>query len=320
MHTRLISGLVATVAACTIVTVAPAIAEAESPPLFYANGKRLTATPVPVLANGRLKLESPVIGEVGCVINFWLNVRNEHEHGEASNPERGYGEVTGWGAGLGNLACTRPRLTLQLERVYEQQITTTISAEMPLEEEFGEEAEACAVEYPPRTRLSECPNPSERKIGRVVSAVRRRALSLPWKLELIRGARGEREGVLTKVGLHELGEAGKAETQSTACFPKEKFVNPETAKEEERPAKYTGIPSGCVALDVIFPQIPLEFVFYGTLEIFTVNGFINGLHPSKWEFLVPGRLFSSEGAEGEGETTGEVKLFGSEAEQLINTR
>jgi hypothetical protein len=189
---------------------------------------------------------------------------------------------------------------------------------MPLETEFGEEAEVCNYEL--KTQLAECPSPSERQVGRVVSAVRRRTLSLPWKLELVRGKRGEREGTLMKVGLHEFGEAGQATTQNTACYPRERFVNSETAREEERPSRYTGIPSGCVAMDLVFPWVPHEFVLYGTQELFILNGFVNGLRPSKLEFNEPGKLFSSEAEDGEGVTTGEVKLFGSQAVQLINAK
>jgi hypothetical protein len=239
-RTRLTSGLVAAIVASAIATIAPAIAEAESPPVFYANGKRLTATPVPVLANGRIKLESPTLGEVRCLIDFWLNVRNEHERGEAGNPERGYGEVTGLGAGLGTLACTAPQETLNLESVYKQMITTTLSAEMPLEEEFGEEAEACAVEFPRKTRLGECPNPSERKVERVVSAVRRRALSLPWKLELVRGTRREQEGVLAKIGIHELGEAGHATTQTRPASPRKGSSTPKRQRKKNGLASTRG--------------------------------------------------------------------------------
>jgi hypothetical protein len=308
---RLITAWVAAVVMCVIVTIAPAIAQAEPPPLFYTNGQRLIGAPLPVMVTGKIKLESATLGEVHCLINFWVNAWNQHEHGEASNPERGYGEVTNWGTSL----CEDPLIEAPGPEPGKRRTTTTVSPEMPLEEEFGKEAEVCSVET--RTKLSECPNPSERKVGRTVSAVRRRPLSAGWKAELLRGQRGEREGTLLKVGLHEFGEPGQATAQNTACFPKEKVVNPETAKEEERPAKYTATPSGCVALDIIFPQIPLEYVFYGTLELFTVRGFTNGLHPSRLQFIEPGKLFSSEGGAGEGETTGEVNLFGSERLQLI---
>jgi hypothetical protein len=312
-RTRLISRWVAAVAACAILTIAPAIARAEeSPPLFYANGKRVTAMPVPVLANGRIKLVGPLLGEAFCLNTFSLNVWNEHEHGEAINPERGYGEVTDWRTSL----CEGTLVGESLE-VGRPKLTPAVSAEMPLEKEFRE-AEVCANEF--KTKLSECPNPSERESARVISAARRRPLNLPWKLELVRGKRGEREGVLMKIGLHEFGEAGQATTQNTGCFPKEKFVNPETAKEEERPANYTAIPSGCVGLNVYAPQYAFEYALYGTLEDFTLNGFANGLRPSRLEFIEPGKLFSSEGAEGEGETTGELHLFGSRAVELINAR
>jgi hypothetical protein len=239
-------------------------------------------------------------------------VWNEHEHGAAANPQRGYGEATDLGA-----ICELPSSLYPQLEYRERPLTMAVTAEMPLEEEFGEEAEAC---YIPKTKLSQCPNGFERKVGRVVTGVRRRVASLPWKLELVRGTRRETEGVLMKVGLHEFGEAGDATTQNTVCFPKEKFVNPETLKEEERPAKYTGIPAGCVGLDAMVPEIPLEYVFYGTQEIFMVDGFTNGLHPSKLEFIEPGKLFSSEAVQGEGEILGELKLFGGEGQTLITAK
>ena len=61
-------------------------------------------------------------------------------------------------------------------------------------------------------------------------------------------------------------------------------------------------------VNIIFPQIPLEFVFYGTQEVWSLNGAGNGLNTSKLEFLEAGTLFTSEGKEGEGSTEGTVKI------------
>jgi hypothetical protein len=297
-----------------MLTLVPAAAQAEEqPPRGYANNHLLTTAHTAILANGKIKLESTILGEIHCLNTFAAFGWNEHEHGEAAKPERGYGEVVGWGTSL----CEAPQEVKSLEAVYHIPITVTANAEMPLEKEL-QEAEVCTEET--KSLLSECPLKTERRIANVPSIVRRRVASLPWLVELIHGKRGEREGTLQRVGMHAYGEAGKAELQNTACFPKEKFVNPETLKEEERMANFTKLPSGCIGVDIIFPQIPLEFIYYGGQELFGVNGIINGLHPSKLEFITPGRLFSSEGGEGEGETTGEVKVFGNEAVQLLTAK
>jgi hypothetical protein len=298
-----------------VLTLVPAAAQAEEgpPPLGYANNVKLTTAHTPILANGKIDLESTILGEVHCLNTFAAYGWNEHEHGEAAKPERGIGEVVGWGTSL----CEAPKEVESLEAVYHKHITVTASAEMPLEKEL-QEAEVCTEET--KTLLSECKLASERRVANVPSIVRRRVASLPWLVELIRGQRGEAKSTLEKVGVHAYGEAGTATAQNTACFPKEKFINPETLKEEERAAVFTKVPEGCVKVDIIFPQIPLEFIYYGTQELWGVNGFTNGLHPSKLEFKEPGKLFSSEGGEGEGNTTGEVRVFGNASVQLMTAK
>jgi len=135
-------------------------------------------------------------------------------------------------------------------------------------------------------------------------------VSLPWKVELIRGERNEEEGVLQKIGLHEYGESGTATAKSTKCYP----------KEGEKPASFKAIPLGCIGVNILFPQIPAEFAYYGTQEIFGVNGVKNGLTPSHLSFTSAGGLFSSEGLEGEGSTEGSVKLLGSVGQELLTAR
>jgi hypothetical protein len=305
-RTRLITGFILAVAASATLTVVPAIAQATGPPAIYSNMKPIPATtPVAAIGEGQSVLHTTILGEIRCTNTFNASVWDQHERGESLNPERGYGEITGWAPS----SCTSPQEEASLEAVYHKKASTVVSSEMPLEKEFVE-AEFCAEEGVP---LPIC---KERKTGRLISAVRRRVGSVPWKFEMIRGIREEEEAVLAKVGLHEFGEHGSAEQQSTACFAKEKFVNPETAKTEERPVRYTGIPSGCFAIDIIYPQIPLEFVYFGTQELRNLNGFTNGLHPTRWEFPEAGRLFSSEAFVGEGEFTGSLHLSGGEMQLL----
>jgi hypothetical protein len=313
-RTRLLKSLAAANVACATLAILPAIAQAkELPPLIYSNNKLVPVKPpVPVIANGQFTLLSPVLGKINCVNTFNANMWNEPELGQAGGLPHGYGEITGWATS----SCVAPQEETDLEEIYKRRITTVVSDEMPLETDLVD-AEVCAEEG---KTLSQCTSPSERKIARLVSAVRRRVASVPWKFEMIRGEREEVQGELAKLGLHKFGESGTAEQQSTACFAKERFVNPETATEGERPVRFTKIPSGCIAVNVIFPQIPLEFVFFGSQEIWSVNGFANGLHPTHWKFLKAGSLFSSEGSEGEGEFVGELHDNGAEAVQLITAR
>jgi hypothetical protein len=313
-RTRLLTSLAAANVVCATLAFFPAIAQAkELPPLIYENNKLVPMKPpVPVLANGQFTLVSPVLGKIQCVNTFNANVWNEPEHGEASNLVHGYGEITGWATS----SCVAPQEEASLESIYKKRITTVVSAEMPLERDFIE-AEVCAEEG---KLLSDCTNSSERKIVRLPSGVRRRLASTPWKFEMIRGEREGVPGELAKLGLHEFGESGSAEQQSTACFAKEKFISPEPPREEERPVNFTKIPPGCIAVNIIFPQIPLEFVFFGSQEIWSVNGIVNGLHPTHWDFRKAGNLFSSEGLEGEGEFVGELHDDGAAAEQLITAK
>jgi hypothetical protein len=296
-----------------VLTLVPAAAQAEEPPVGYINGKKITTAHQAILANGRIVLESSILGEVHCLNTFAAYGWNEHEHGEATKPERGFGEVVGWGTSL----CEAPTEVASLEAVYHKHITVTANAEMPIEKEL-QEAIVCTEEA--KVKLSECPLSTERRTANVPAVVRRRVASLPWLVELIRGSRGGTEAVMQRVGMHAYGESGTAPAQNTACFPKEKFINPETHKEEERAANFTKVPSGCIAVDIIFPQIPLEFIYFGSQELFGVNGFTNGLHPSALKFTEPGKLFSSEAGEGEGETKGEVKLLGEESVALLTAK
>jgi hypothetical protein len=299
--------------ACSLAVV-PALASsasdagaAEPPPMVYVNGKNLGATHVPVIAPGAILLESTLLGEGHCRVTLYAYLWNEHEHGAESNPVRGYGEVVGFGTS----SCEFPHPTLEIEDPPDLR-DATLSVEPPLEE-TTREAEVCAVEL--KRSLSECPNSSERRVGPVFNEVRRRTSSLPWKLELIRGSRGELTGVLAKVGLAELGEGGTAEGQSTRCYPRE-----EIGGIPGKMARFAAVPGGCFEVSVIYPHLPLEVPFYGTQEIFLKNGFTNGLHPSKVEFVQAGRLFSSEEKLGEGELRGELRLIGAQNVELIQTR
>jgi hypothetical protein len=292
-----------------------ATAAAVEPPVIYDNAKEVTTTRVPVLAWGEVTVHSTVLGKVHCVTSLFGEAWDQHENMEASKPVRGYGEVLGLGAS----GCEAPEEIIAIEESLkrseqehrfetpiERPITVTVTAEMPLEE-IHREAELCKEST---KKLTQCSSTSEREVRSMTSEFHRRSASLPWKMELIRGERELEEGILQKVGLHEFGESGSAREHTTKCYP----------KEAEHPASFKVLPAGCVALNVLFPQIPAEFIYYGTQEIWWVNGVKNALSPSRLQFLEAGSLFSSEGTDGESSLTGLLKVVGSNGPELVTAR
>jgi hypothetical protein len=291
-----------------------AAAQAEVPPLVYTNSHRMTITHAPIFANGVLRLHSTVLGNVTCTNTFRGEAWNAHENNEATKPERAYGEVLGWGTS----SCTAPEEIFSLEHCgvcleeiershIPRPITVTASPELPAEKTFTQ-GEICREET---KTLAQCPNSTEREVKVMISSYHRRGSTLPWKAELIRGTRAEETGILAKIGLAEFGETGNAEGQTTKCYP----------KEGTNPASFEKVPPGCIAVDVIFPQVPYEFVYYGTEEVWAVNGAGTGLDASHLEWVAPaGNFFSTKGAEGEGSVEGAVKLSGAEAVELLTAK
>jgi hypothetical protein len=269
-------------------------------PVFSTSGKEVGLSHTPLLVEGRLTIDNPALVEVKCTVLLSGEAWNQVVNGET----RGVGEETG----LSTSGCTDPGLT-----VYEpdgkkavQEYSVFVTAEEPLEEEHVE-AEVCASLGPP----SQC---SEKYRAKLIAAVRRRESSLPWKVEL---ARGEREGesvVLQRTGLHALGEtaaADDAQSQTGTCYP----------KEGSTPASWTSVPKGCLLITVVVPQLPLEYVLYGSQELEWHDGSKNGLFPSNLLFEEGGGLFLSGGEAGE-ETTvaGEPKVLGTTSLELVTVK
>ncbi len=263
-----------------------------------------------IIAWGEINLHSTVLGKIHCLNTFYAEGWNQHEKNESGKPIRGYGEVLGWG----NSDCEAPKEIESLTIAHEKEIkegkieapiTVTATAEMPLEK-TGRQAEICD-EATKQNELTKCPNKSEREVKLLTGEFHRRVVTLPWKVELIRGERDEEEGILQRIGLHEYSETGTAQAHTTKCYP----------TESGHDASFKALPSGCVGVNILFPQIPAEFVFYGGQEIWAINGVKNGLTPTRLEFLTSGTLFSSEALEGEGSTTGVVKLIGSNGQELL---
>ena len=289
-----------------LVTVAPTPAEAISAhPLWHGNNHLLTeghlpGSSLPFVAEGEMYLNSTAGIEFGCDVEEEGRVFNE--------AGRGRGEVTSFSA----FDCSAPAFTGSCSgpiTVGQPNLcvwTTLLTTEMPLEEKMRE-AVACKKAD---TALSKCPLASEREARNAISSLDRGRSSLPWKLELASGEREEQPSYLQRTGLHEYGEAGSAVEANTACYP----------KDGTRAASYLAVPTGCIALNVVLPEVPLEMVLYGSREVDLINGAGNGLDASKLEFLESGTLFSSQNAEGTGSLGGVLKMFGASSLQLIFAR
>jgi hypothetical protein len=304
----------------------PAVAaQAEPAPKAYENGKALTTTHIPIIGVGKIQLESEVIGEVSCFNTFYGEGWNQLVGSET----RGVGEVDGWGTS----GCVAPTYVPSLEIGDTKQIekhevrceggypgteigknkcfTVFATAEEPLETE-KEEAEVCKTAG---KKLSECPAAGEKQTVKLTSAVRRRVASTPWKAELIRSVREGNKVIANRTGIHAFGEAGANEDageEKGTCYPKEGGVS----------ANWKAVPSGCVVVNIVFPQIPDEIVFYGSQEAEGVNGSKNGLFPSvqKLEEL-SGKFYSSEDTAGEvNETVGEIKTLGVNGVELLTSK
>ena len=302
---RAARGFVVSIVASLALGAAPSLARAEeAPPKNYDNFRELTSTKVPVIGYGSIRFENSIEeayeGDVSCAVTLFVYAWNEHEGGVATHRVRGYGEIVGLQADR----CERGGIEPELGPDWSHPIVT---AEMPLEEQHRQ-AVVCAEER--KAKLSECPSGAERETKQVIASVGRRGTSLPWKSELTEGEEEEEAALLDKVGLHEYGERGTALEKSTACY----------AKEGSAPASFTKVPAGCVVITVVHPRVPLEQVFYGTLEIWNLNGFGNGLNASRWRFLAPGSLLSSEGLQGEDRLTGEVNVFGAQGVELMTAK
>jgi hypothetical protein len=286
--------LACVLASSAVLTLVPAAAQAEAPPQFYSNRNLLTATHLPVLVWGELKLSSAAVGEIHC-----LNAINTSVWDEGAV---GHGAYEGWGTN----ACKAPELEKALEEIFKKKVTVFATAELPLEKEIRQ-GEVCIEEKP----LSECTNKEPVEIA---WKVHRRPSSFPWKLQLVNKTVEAETKTYEQLGLPETG---------TTCYPKKKVKN-EKGEEIEVAAGWEEVPAGCIKIDVIAPQIPDEVEFYGALEPPIVNGFTNGLHPSHLGFslaagllVTSGSITSPGGEAPETYTNGEMKMLGSEGMQLI---
>jgi hypothetical protein len=287
-------GSLAAIAAVASAGAAPLAAPAQAAvfaPLFYSNAKPLTKTPVSVTLWGELKLNSTAVGEIACNAVLTASVWNE-----ASRPAGAVQSLT-------SPRCKAPVLETQYENVCRFTgcpPTVLVSGELPLEVEVRE-AEVCSEEV--KTELSECPAKAERRMESLPLRIRRRTVSFPWSLRV---QEHEDEGGVVREAILGIPPA------SQSCYPTE------IVEGVQRFVQWEKVPPGCIKLDVMVPQAPVELVFYGSLVPWWINGAGNGLDASHLEFRrEAGELVSSTEGVRATWSTGSLKSTGSESRELI---
>ena len=300
MHRRtLIRPSLALAGALAALALSPALALGS--PQWYDNGTLVGAAHTPAVVWGEIEFESGAVGKIHCMNVMNLSIWNESS--------QGYGQFEGWGTN----ACKAPQLEETLEKAYEQPIKEGLihsplsvfaTSELPLRVEYRE-GSTCKERS--KTLLSQCDTePSEERIVShelvLNNGLHRRASSFPWGIALGSAIREEEEVPVPKIGIPPAGQS---------CYP----------TEGGKPVSWEKVPSGCVKITIVCPQVPAEVVFYGSLEPTLINGVKNGLSPSRLQFgEVAGKLISSTGEAPETVVAKELKLDGMNGVELLQAK
>jgi hypothetical protein len=117
------------------------------------------------------------------------------------------------------------------------------------------------------------------------------------------------------------GECGPGDPEATAGNSVKCRAREGDSKCFPASQRATELPSGCVGLDVVIPQIPIEIPVYGSVEALWQNGEGSGADPSDTAFEPQwyGTLTDELGSE-RGYISGEEKVLGEEGQSLITMR
>jgi hypothetical protein len=327
-----------------------ASAQATVPPKLYVNGAEKPITTVcttelvaehcpegkslagvrslyvPLIAWGEITLRAHGLGSKGvkCINTFTGRTWNEHELGNTGKPVRAYGEALGWGTST----CTAPELLASYEEACEGcHPTVFATSEPPLAPEYRQ-AVICNEHSVKegRKKLSQC-FPAETEQKSLAINTKRNVVSLPWKVEEVRGydSEGSSAGSFTvqRIGMKNYGECGPGEAEGhQTCSARAENTACYSAKAPNE-ASWEEIASGCVVTNIVIPQIPAEIPFYGGLEIVGHNGAGSGTDPSyiSFEGEYSGHLRSQENHEETGYVEGkEVRELGEEGQELLTIK
>jgi hypothetical protein len=293
-------------------------------PEIYRNETAVGAARVPTVGLGNILLNSPQItSQIECEnIGFgsaWNQVPTEKTF-----PISGHGEILVWWASGHTPKAPHTELSTRCRFVYhgteENQPTSPIawaSAEPPLHQVL-QEAELCQV----RTkRPNECPSSTERESQIVIRQVTREGLSLPWNIQFTE--KSEKPHVRIGLPLVCKHKEGAEATELQKCpeaSEREPGKNPQGCNIPPTPD-----PPGCVKVEILSnPPLNLHMEYEGFVEPLGINSGPSGLSPSSWEFegSAAGEpvLHLRETTTTEGSTTGNVKIIGFSAQELMTAR
>jgi hypothetical protein len=268
-------------AAVSPAVIAQGVAQAhhvEGRPEYLENGKLATTERRPVVIYGPIELRSPEeseggIGEVlECETIGLGTVYNATEPGGGPLEIRAYGSILAWWASgttptpehreaSSNCRLVHHGTSLGTEKA------TWVTAEPPLKEPKTE-AVVCVHNGKPLS-ISECGEPgAERETEILIKEVKREALSLPWEVEAI-SSEGHAD---SRIGVPDAEERAKGRR---SC---EEFLSPEIR-----------MPSGCMKLQIVVPELAIDDPFEGNLTPQDINGVKNALAPSVLYFEGEGR-------------------------------
>ncbi len=298
--------------------VKPIVFCATQPSCTEAHGTRSLSEAA--LGWGIITLHGEALGTAGvrCRTALAGNMWNEHEGDDKARPVRAYGLIEGWTTA----SCSRAQLKCVGEGgTFPCEPTTPfITDEGPLELEYTE-AEIPITEGSCKGTPTK---PACYATTELVRAVRRRPASVPWKSEFVRGFAnsGEEEVVQQRIGMAQFGECGPGEAEETEGSPV--VCRATSANSSCYPAseQLTEVPAGCIAMNLVIPQIPLEVPFFGGLEVIWRNGAGTSTDPGRLELREEqsGRLLSQGAVLGEGVFAGAVKEIGAEGQALLSLR
>jgi hypothetical protein len=315
------------------------VAPAKSPPQLYINGfvKPLIPTCsrevetcneserhtvrteyVPTVAWGPLTLRPEGVGTSGiaCTAAFTGKVWNEREGAGKTGPERAYAETVGFNAS----DCSAPGLLEGYEGTGAGPLSVFVTAEPPLQQKLVEGAVCNAVRV--YKSIGECPA-SELQFTELVASVTRPPSTLPWKSEFVRGKSADGQSVIQqRIGMASYGECGPGELEATSQDPLDCRAREANSACYPAGGRSSNVPTGCVDLDVVIPQIPVEIPVYGSLEATWRNGVGTGISPSSLEFegSWTGRLASQEQTEQSQTVSGSAVMLGAEGQELLTLK
>ncbi len=282
--------------------------------------QHVRSEPAPIIGWGPIVLHGATSSEtIKCTAIYTGTAWREHENAVESAEIRSYGLIEGWT----DDQCTAPALVKSFEKsIGVTHLSIVVTDEPPLEETYIN-AESCnkAEVKAGHDRLGECPLATEREAEDWPENVWRQKQTMPWKEEVVWGQphMSEEETVQVRIGLASFNECGPGEDEETEGNPERCRARQLNSKCYPASENFAEVPAGCIKLNVVIPQIPIEMPVYGSLEATWRNGAGNATDPGRIEAeeAYSGTLLADEGSGTNFTLSGTIKEMGETDQGLI---